>query len=550
MATVAFEVFHFQLYEFSHFLLINYNSGQEWLLVCLVSQFRGDRISKNIMFQRQFICPLSTVARIAFKANRRLISQSGNIRYSGPLSASSSQQQQQQPSSGGDELITEEIYGRQRIYATDGNVRWTWNDGRQGSKITGYVGSYLNSMFLPINYPASVHKCYLKFHAWQTTETFVGAVVAVLCSQAMLESLGLTKAASAAGAVAIQWVLKDGIAEIGKLLFIKQFARSFDSHPKSWKAVGETLNTLGSGLQLCTVLAHPDYFLLLAATGNILKSMSYALWGATHVYFTRHFALSSNNISDLTAKADSQSAFALITGWLTGICLISTSHSPAFLFGCYFALAPLHAVATTGLLNNVKFELLNEPKAASIAREFVRNSRIPTTSEQLEGVGFLGEFTSKASRLKIPAVEIGCSIEETFYSLSNAKTVVETIRDENYIFGYKTNSDGSRWYGIVLHKDAHGLDMIKSLLNVIKFDHFLEQTHFQQKEKDIDDPIILELQTRSHHWTVENFPSFIAKLEAANWNTDSVSFDDPGYRANWLKLPKLDRVKITSSDVK
>lgn len=80
-------------------------------------------------------------------------------------------------------------------------------------------------------------------------ETYVAAVVGVLCSQAMLEALGVSnKAATVAGAVAIQWVLKDGIAEVGKLFFIRQYAQSFDSHPKSWKATGEVLNTIGSGL--------------------------------------------------------------------------------------------------------------------------------------------------------------------------------------------------------------------------------------------------------------------------------------------------------------
>jgi hypothetical protein len=61
--------------------------------------------------------------------------------------------------------------------------------------------------------------------------------IGVLCSQAMLASLGLGEAEAAGGAVAIQWVLKDGIGEVGKLFFIKRFASSFDSHPKTWKFV-------------------------------------------------------------------------------------------------------------------------------------------------------------------------------------------------------------------------------------------------------------------------------------------------------------------------
>ena len=73
-------------------------------------------------------------------------------------------------------------------------------------------------------------------------------------------------------------MLKDGIAEVGKLLFIKRYARSFDSHPKTWKAVGELLGTAGSGLQLCTLLVQPEHFLWLAASGNIAKSTAWALW--------------------------------------------------------------------------------------------------------------------------------------------------------------------------------------------------------------------------------------------------------------------------------
>lgn len=112
-------------------------------------------------------------------------------------------------------------------------------------------------------YPESVHECYAKFHAWLFLETYVGSAVrvlkymqtafivaglltieplkkiGVLCSQAMLASLGLGEAEAAGGAVAIQWVLKDGIGEVGKLFFIKRFASSFDSHPKTWKMVGK-----------------------------------------------------------------------------------------------------------------------------------------------------------------------------------------------------------------------------------------------------------------------------------------------------------------------
>ncbi|KAI9268073.1 vitamin B6 photo-protection and homoeostasis-domain-containing protein [Phascolomyces articulosus] len=103
--------------------------------------------------------------------------------------------------------------------------------------ILGSLKQSMREMFLPVGYPESVHSCYKRFHMWLGLETYVGSAIGVLCSQAMLSSLGLGAAEATGGAVAIQWVLKDGIGEFGKLFFIKQFASSFDSHPKSWKFV-------------------------------------------------------------------------------------------------------------------------------------------------------------------------------------------------------------------------------------------------------------------------------------------------------------------------
>ncbi len=66
--------------------------------------------------------------------------------------------------------------------------------------------------------------------------------------------------------------------EIGKLFFTQHFASSFDSHPKTWKMVGEVLSTLGSALQLYTVIAPPSLFLLLASVGNTARSIAYLVY--------------------------------------------------------------------------------------------------------------------------------------------------------------------------------------------------------------------------------------------------------------------------------
>ncbi|EIE85406.1 hypothetical protein RO3G_10116 [Rhizopus delemar RA 99-880] len=130
---------------------------------------------------------------------------------------------------------------------TSSRLSWEWINPsednnyyatkQKNSGALSAVKQNLTEMFLPVGYPESVHSCYKKFHSWLFLETYVGSAVGVLCSQAMLASLGLGTVEATGGAVAIQWVLKDGIGEIGKLFFIKKYASTFDSHPKTWKFV-------------------------------------------------------------------------------------------------------------------------------------------------------------------------------------------------------------------------------------------------------------------------------------------------------------------------
>lgn len=112
-------------------------------------------------------------------------------------------------------VILEEYRGRRRSYYSESpnvvggkganSLSWEWDSQSWRTPLIAPLLSLLRATFLPISYPQSVHQCYLKFHIWQATETYVGAFVSVLCSQAMLESLGVAaSAATTTGAVAVQ----------------------------------------------------------------------------------------------------------------------------------------------------------------------------------------------------------------------------------------------------------------------------------------------------------------------------------------------------------
>ncbi|THH29994.1 hypothetical protein EUX98_g4183, partial [Antrodiella citrinella] len=137
----------------------------------------------------------------------------------------------------------------------------------------GGISSWFRQMFLPTNYPQSVHRSYAPYHILQFFETTLGTLVSVLCNQALLSSVGVSAEGSIFGAVAVQWIIKDGAGEFAKLFFIRRFAPYFDSHPKTINFLGETAVALGSGLQIASLLVSPSpaNFLLCAAGGNIFK---------------------------------------------------------------------------------------------------------------------------------------------------------------------------------------------------------------------------------------------------------------------------------------
>ncbi|KAM3586760.1 hypothetical protein VKS41_001817 [Umbelopsis sp. WA50703] len=411
-----------------------------------------------------------------------------------------------------------------------------WTQKRQKLLNLGVFNSLRQSMremFLPVGYPESVHECYAKFHAWLFLETYVGSAIGVLCSQAMLASLGLGEAEAAGGAVAIQWVLKDGIGEVGKLFFIKRFASSFDSHPKTWKMVCEGFSSIGSALQLCTAYVSPKFFLPLAATGNMFELIHYSIWAASHMTFTRNFAL-SGNVGDIVAKDDAQMSTAHLMGMISGVGLISVSHNPTFLFSAFAILSPLNIWFTYKLLKTAQFEILNQAKLTLLSRSYIDTGKVVDIDDLKDREFMFGEFIKQ-----IPGrggigvkIKLGAGADKAFRGAGEVERIVEVMRNENYLINYHNNC---MW--VMFHDDAESNDVIKSVLHSLRF-HDILTSQNANKEQDWDQ--YAQAMKDSLLWTREKFPEFVASLDNKDWQSDSVYWNDSGVRVEWDRPQKTE----------
>lgn len=208
-----------------------------------------------------------------------------------------------------------------------------------------------HSTLLPAGFPDSVHHCYVPFSFWQSLETTAGSIIQVLCSQAMLSSVGLPTDVGTVtgGAVAIRWVIKDGLSHFAQLLFTKIYAYGFDFRPKSWGIISETFILCGSIFELTTIVAatygYPWLFIPLAAIGASLQAVGHSAWSATHATFIRGLSL-RNNIADVTAKSHSQMVVSELIGLSLGIVFIQLYYEPLYLFICFLLCAPINIIFT------------------------------------------------------------------------------------------------------------------------------------------------------------------------------------------------------------
>ncbi len=88
-----------------------------------------------------------------------------------------------------------------------------------------------------------------------------------------------------------------------------------------------------------------------------------------------------------------------------------------------------------------------------------------------------------------------------------------------------------------------GRDALKALLNAMKFYHLLSTSNITPNRWNIIDPDVTKLMSESHEWTVKYFAAFVAKLDAKDWQSETVLFNDAGFRAVWKKGPKTEFIR-------
>lgn len=203
-------------------------------------------------------------------------------------------------------------------------------------------GNGWRRMLLPAGYPASVHPYYTHFTLWNFLQLSLGSAAGVLATQSVLYGLGLTSTTggSLALSATLNWIIKDGLGQIGGIALMAYLGDRFDVQTKRYRFLAALLLKVAALVE-CLVPLVPRHFVLTASLANVLKNVCWMTASATRAQIHRHLT-NRDNLGDVTGRTAAQNTLASLIG--TGLgALLSTLYVSASVTGQ--EISPLMAVS-------------------------------------------------------------------------------------------------------------------------------------------------------------------------------------------------------------
>ena len=113
--------------------------------------------------------------------------------------------------------------------------------------------------FLPMGYPSSVGSGYDKYIKLQAVALLFSTTGGVLSMQSMLYAIGVGSG-SVPLAATLNWIIKDGLGQLGGVVFASVVSNRFDADPKRWRMVASGSMDASSFIELLTPV-FPHLFL-------------------------------------------------------------------------------------------------------------------------------------------------------------------------------------------------------------------------------------------------------------------------------------------------
>ncbi|CAN6270715.1 unnamed protein product, partial [Urochloa humidicola] len=275
-------------------------------------------------------------------------------------------------------------------------------------------------------------------------------------------------------AAAVNWVLKDGLGYLSKILLSK-FGRHFDVNPKGWRLFADLLENTAYGLEIITPV-FPHLFVPIRAAAGAGRSASALIQAATRSCFHAGFAV-QRNFAEVIAKGEAQGMVSKFVGIGLGIVLANHIGSSVPLALISFAgVTAVHMYCNLKSYQSIQLRTLNPYRSSLVFSEYLLSGQVPSVKEVNDEEPLFFNLSLGASRkeCKILSAEakdaadricrrlqLGSKLSEIIESKEDACALFDLYKNEQYLL---TNYKGK--FCIVLKEGSSPEDMLKSLFHV------------------------------------------------------------------------------------
>ncbi|KAF7842832.1 protein root UVB sensitive 6-like [Senna tora] len=322
--------------------------------------------------------------------------------------------------------------------------------------------SFVRSYVVPEGFPGTVTPSYVPYMTWRALKHFFGGAMGVFTTQTLLNSVGVSRNTATSGAVAINWILKDGAGRVGKMLFARQ-GKKFDYDLKQMRFTGDLLMELGAGVELATA-AVPHLFLPLACAANVVKNVAAVTSTSTRTPIYKAFA-KGENIGDVTAKGECVGNIADLLG--TGLSILISKRNPS-LVTTFALLSCGYVFSSYREVKSVVLHTLNRARFSVAAESFLRTGRVPTLQE-----GNLNENIFSFPWKDRPVV-LGSRFKDAFQDPGAYVAIEPLFEKERYIVTY--NPSKCKVYAL-LKDEAKSDDILKAAFHAHVLLHFINSSN-------------------------------------------------------------------------
>ncbi|KAE8695531.1 Protein root UVB sensitive 6 [Hibiscus syriacus] len=326
--------------------------------------------------------------------------------------------------------------------------------------------SFVRSYVVPEGFPDSVTPSYVPYMTWRALKHFFGGAMGVFTTQTLLSSVGISRNRATPGAVAINWILKDGAGRVGKMLFSRQ-GKKFDYDLKQLRFTGDLLMELGAGVELATA-AVPHLFLPLACAANVLKNVAAVTSTSTRTPIYKAFA-KGENIGDVTAKGECVGNIADLLG--TGLSILISKRNPS-LVTTFSLLSCGYVFSSYREVSSVVLDTLNRARFSVAVESFLKTGRVPSLQE-----GNMQETIFTLPWLKDRPVVLGSRFRDAFQDPGAYLAIEPLFEKERYIVTY--NPSKGKVYAL-LKDQAKSDDILKAAFHANVLLHFIHSANNRQ----------------------------------------------------------------------